>query len=321
MRTTHVLIGATTALLLLAGCGGSGGSDESAAGASANRPASGTAGEAPGAGGGSGEKAPGEKARDEKSDVAGGGTAAQAQQVRLAPVTARAIIYTANLRVQAKDVSDAASRAKQMVSGAGGYVENETATSDPVGATITFRIPSERYATVLEQLGGQLGTRVSQRQQAQDVSQEVADVDSRVKSAEAALVSFRKLLDRANTVGEVLNVEQELSRREADLESLQARQKTLAQQTSFGTVTLQLEAPAKKAAVAEADSPSGFVGGLKAGWDVFTDVLSGLALALGWLLPFLAVAALIALPAWRFRRPIRGFFERHSGTARPASPE
>jgi hypothetical protein len=312
MRTTYVLIGATTALLLLAGCGGSGGSDESAAGAPVNRPASGA---------GNAASATGEKARDEKPDVAGGGTAAQAQQVRLAPVTARAVIYTANLRVQAKDVPDAASRAKQMVSGAGGYVENETAASDPVGATITFRIPSERYATVLEQLGGQLGTRVSQRQQAQDVSQEVADVDSRVKSAEAALASFRKLLDRANTVGEVLNVEQELSRREADLESLQARQKALAQQTSFGTVTLQLDAPAKKAAVAEAEQPSGFVGGLKAGWDVFTDVLAGLALALGWLLPFLAVAALIALPAWRFRRPIRGFFERHNGTARPASPE
>jgi hypothetical protein len=319
MRTTYVLIGATTALLLLAGCGGSGGSDESAAGAPANRPASGTVGEAPAAG--SGEKAPGEKAREEKSDVAGGGTAAQAQQVRLAPVTARAVIYTANLRIQARDVSDASSRAKQMVSGAGGYVENETAASDPVGATITFRIPSERYATVLEQLGGQLGTRVSQRQQAQDVSQEVADVDSRVKSAEAALASFRKLLDRANTVGEVLNVEQELARREADLESLQARQKTLAQQTSFGTVTLQLEAPPKKSAVAKAEPAGGFVGGLKAGWDVFTDVIAGLALALGWLLPFLVVAALIALPAWRFRGPIRRFIERHSGTARPASPE
>jgi hypothetical protein len=194
-------------------------------------------------------------------------------------------------------------------------------TSDPVGATITFRIPSERYPTVLEQLGSQLGTRLSQRQQAQDVSQEVADVDSRVQSAKATLASFRKLLNRANTVGQVLDVEQELARREADLESLQARQQTLAQQTSFGTVTLRLEAPAKAPAVVKAKRPGGFIGGLQAGWDVFTNVLSGLATAFGWLLPFLGVIALIALPAWRFRAPMRRFFLRHSGATGPASSE
>jgi hypothetical protein len=207
------------------------------------------------------------------------------------------------------------------VTAAGGYVENETAASDPADdpashpagqqgtATITFRIPAERYTSVLEQLGGQLGTRLSLRQQAQDVTQEVADVDSRVRSAEAALASFRRLLDRADTVGEVLNVERELARRAADLESLQARQKSLAQQTGFGTVTLQLEAP-PETPVAQAKGPDGFLGGLREGWDAFTSIVAGLAVALGWLLPFLAVAALIGVPAWRLRRPVGRYLQQ-----------
>jgi hypothetical protein len=297
MRTRYALLSAVAALMFVGGCSDSGDSESA---------------DSSGASGSSGAKAgAGAPARQEGQS---GAQTEAAQPVNLAPVTGRAIIYTASLRVRARDVSGSAARAKQLVTGAGGYVENETAASDPAGgqgttATITFRVPADRYATVLEQLGGQLGTRLSLRQQAQDVTQEVADVDSRVKSAEAALASFRRLLDRADTVGEVLNVERELARREADLESLQARQKSLAQQTSFGTVTLQLEAP-PKAAVAQAETPSGFLGGLRAGWDAFTAVVAGVAVAVGWLLPFLAVAALIGLPAWRLRRPVGRYLQR-----------
>src|SRR5919204_1837253 len=95
---------------------------------------------------------------------------------------------------------------------------------------------------VLAQLGSsRIGRRVSQRQQAQDVTQQVADVASRVKSAQATLATFRKLLDRAHSVNDVVTLEDEISTREADLESLQARQKSLSEQTTYATVTLRLE--------------------------------------------------------------------------------
>ncbi len=291
MRT---LIGVTAAILLLsvtAGCTGSNPQSASSEGAPA-----------------AGRAAP--STADQKANVAPGASG-QTQSIKLAPVTGRAVIYTAGLGVRAKNVSDAAARAKQLVAGAGGYVETETAASDPVTANITFKIPADRYAATLDQLASRLGTRLSLHQQAQDVTQEVADVDSRVKSAQATLASFRKLLDRAKTVGEVLNVEQELASREADLESLQTRQKALAQQTSYGTVTLQLEAPGVPAIKRQ----GGFMGGLQSGWGAFMASLSGLALVLGWLLPFLALAALITLPAWRLSRPIRRYVERRQAPA------
>jgi uncharacterized protein DUF4349 len=276
----------TSAILLLAvtaGCAGSNSDSASSAGAPAP-PA----------------------ANDQTGVVAPGSAAGQTQPVKLAPATGRSVIYTASLRVRSKNVNDAAARAKQLVAAAGGYVETETAASRPVTAGITFKIPSDRYAGTLDQLAGRLGTRLSLRQQARDVSQEVADIDSRVKSAQATLASFRKLFDRAKTVSDVLAVERELSRREADLESLQARQKSLAQQTTFGTVTLQLVAPETAAIKRQ----GGFTGGLRSGWGAFTAFVSGLALVLGWLLPFLALAALIGLPAWRLRRTMRALIDR-----------
>ena len=136
------------------------------------------------------------------------------------------------------------------------------------------------------------------------MTQEVADVASRVKSAQATLASFRKLLGRAKDVGDIVQLEQEIAGRESDLESLQARQKSLSAQTSYATVTLRLQGTA----VTKREhrrSGGGFTGGVSSGWRAFTAFLGGLALVFGWLLPFLGLAVLIGLPVlwiWRRRR-------------------
>ena len=268
MRPFIVLLAAT--LVVLTGCSGQGaGSNSSANGAGA-------------------------VARAPKAAGGGAGTRA----VRLAP--AQAIVYTADLTMRAGNVARSTAEAKSIVTAAGGYVGNENAVEDPgsrPSATLTFKIPSARYQGVLDQLGSsRIGGRVSLRQQADDVTQEVADVTSRVKSARATLASFRKLLGKAESVDDIVQLEQEISTREADLESLQARQKSLSEQTSYATVTLRLEGTAvthrghKRA--------GGFAGGVSSGWRAFTAFLGGLALVLGWALPFLGLVALIGLPTW-----------------------
>ncbi|WP_329088171.1 DUF4349 domain-containing protein [Actinomadura citrea] len=217
--------------------------------------------------------------------------------------TGREVVHTADLRVRAGDVEAAAAKAKQLVAAAGGYVERESTSSDPARSEIALRIPGDRYAEVLGRLGAELGTKLSLSQQAEDVTGEVADVDARVRSAKAALESFRKLLDRANSVSEIMSIEQEISEREADLEALQARQKSLAHRTQFATVTVTL---VSKAPPPEKDEPrGGFVGGLENGWHAFTAFVGGVAAVVGWLLPFLVAGAVIGLPALALRRRVR----------------
>jgi len=280
----HVFVGparlccaAAVSALLLAGCAGSGSSSKSAAGSAADRRA------APAVGAAEPATAP----------PKAGGLA----EVKLP--AGQAISYTADLQVRATNVTAAANQAKGYVLAAGGYVATETGMTDPPSASLSFEVPSARYTQVLGQLTDRLGTRLSLQQKSEDLTQQVADVDSRVKSAQATLDTFKKLLNRANTIGEVLNVEQEISTREADLESLQARQKALAQQTSYSTITLALQS--------RATSPvnkhhSGFTGGLSSGWDAFTAFLGGVAQVTGWLLPFAALAVVLGLPVLLIRR-------------------
>ncbi|REE95262.1 uncharacterized protein DUF4349 [Thermomonospora umbrina] len=239
-----------------------------------------------------------------------GRRAPTAENVKVAP-GARAVVYTATLKVRATNVDESAGRAKQLVLAAGGYIATE---SSGAGRTdLTFKIPSDRYAVTLDELTRRLGRRLSLGQQAEDVTEEVADVESRVRSAEAALVSFRKLLDRADTVGEVINVEQEIASRQAELESLQARQKSLAHRTRYATVTLELVGPVAPVVEEVADDDrGGFLGGLERGWNGLVAVVSGVLVAAGLLLPFLVPAALIAWVAGRVRRTLRSRRERRT---------
>ncbi|MFI0349263.1 DUF4349 domain-containing protein [Actinomadura sp. 9N407] len=292
--------GVLVALLLagtLAACGGGGGSDSTQAG----QPASARDGGSTRNPAGDRDPTAAGGANQNREGGQGTGQAPGKQPGQVTVPTGRSVVHTAELRVSAPDVDQAATKAKQMATGAGGYVENESSTTSPASARLSLKIPADRYTSVLDQLTRQLGEKLSLRQEADDVTEEVADVGSRVRSAEATLASFRKLLDKADTVGEVINVEEQIAERQANLESLQARQKALQESTSYATVSLTLQTPAKAAKEAEED-PGGFIGGLENGWNAFTGFISGLALVVGWLLPFLVLAAVIGIPAYLYWR-------------------
>ncbi|MEU6428364.1 DUF4349 domain-containing protein [Microbispora sp. NPDC046973] len=298
----------TAVAFLLTGCGGSGESSSDTAGSAAAPMA--PTGEAATAGAGdqSAERAP-----------ATGGAGGGQDKTRLDPAD-RAIVYQAELTVEAKDVTAAADRAKAIVTGAGGYVAEERSESVSGGdqSTIAFKVPPARYADVLAQLGRDLGKRTSVRQNAQDVTEEVADVASRVKSAEAALGQFRTLLSKANKIGEILEIEREISSREADLESLQARQKALEAQTGMATVTLTLVLPPTPWARPEKkEDETGFLAGLRAGWNTLTTSTVVALTVLGALLPWIVVAGVVWLAVRAVMRRMR---RRAAPSAGPVPP-
>ncbi len=222
----------------------------------------------------------------------------------------RQVIYTASMTVRAKEVTGAALQAKQIVTTAGGYLskeESNSAEGSEASALLEFKIPPARYGEVLTTLGKNLGKQLSVQQGTQDVTLQVADVNSRLKSAQQALESLRTLLKKADTIGQVLQVEREISDREADLESLQSQQKELATQVGMATLTLRLVGPV--AVVEEpSEEPAGFLGGLKSGWAALVGFVKVALTVVGVVLPWLIVVVpLTALMVFlvRRRRPSR----------------
>ncbi|MBE1537610.1 DUF4349 domain-containing protein [Actinomadura algeriensis] len=286
---------------LLAGCSGgsdSGGSSRAEAPAEARD--QGTTGQ----GGAAPQKERSTANGEEGGGDGSGSEGARGSDAKLPAARSRAVVYTSELRVRADDVEQAASRAKQLTTAAGGYVGRESAASSPPRAEVTLRVPADRYAELLARLSSELGEKLSLNQEAEDVTAEVADVESRVRSAEATLASFRKLLERAGSLDEIMRLEDEISERESDLEALQARHKALQESTSYATLTVTVVG---KAAPREEpkEEQGGFIGGLKDGWDAFSSFVGGLAVILGWLLPFLIALAVLAVPVFLLRHRLR----------------
>jgi hypothetical protein len=240
----------------------------------------------------------------------------------------RDVIRTASVRVRADDVAAAATQAAGAARGLGGLVGAEQVVIDPddadrTTATMTLRVPSARLDDLLTQIRG-LGTVLEQTQQAEDVTGQVADIGARVEAQRASVRRIQALLARANTIGEVVTVEAQLAQRQADLESLEAQQKALSDQTTLATLQVSFVGPT--AVVPVPDDETGFLAGLDRGWTAFTAAVTASLTTVGVLVPFVGFALVIGLPlvAWaraRSRRTPAISPDASSGEPTPESPQ
>ena len=301
--------------LFLAGCSAASssnaaGSSDAAAKAASGQPASGqiaVPSAIASAGSAAGRSVPGGQ----------GGTGTTA---RLAP--AGNIIYTAQLTVRAGNVTSAVAQATQIAESVGGYVSNETASANPdhpseATASVRLKIPVASYPATLGQLAGRLGTQLSLQQQAQDVTQQVADVNSQVTSDEAAIAQLRALLSHAGSVGDLLSVQNQINNEESSLESMQAQRRVLSHETSYATVTITLLGPKAKPLVHHPKTPPSLAGGFGAGWHALRVTVAWTLAFLGAIAPFAAILAIAGYVIYRGRR----WVIRRRPTAQPASPE
>jgi hypothetical protein len=217
------------------------------------------------------------------------------------------VVHTATLHVQVDDVDDAAAKARGLAERFDGFVADERSESGT--ANLTLRVATDRLGEALATIEG-LGEVTHREQQAKDVTEQVVDVETRITNQRASVERVRALLDRATTVGEVVQIESELTKRQAELESLENRAAALAGQTELATVTVRL---AGRGSTALGGERTGFLAGLESGWNAFVASITVLLTVLGAILPFLlalGVPLLFALLTIRRRR----------AAARPAGP-
>ena len=250
---------------LLTGCSAGGGSDSTSAQGDTAQVAADEA----------------QPAADGAGGSAGSGSTALVD-LRIAP--GEAVIRTAELSVRVDDVSKAADEAARLARAAGGRVESEDRSGDGSGgsATVQLRVPPAAFdATVADLVA--LGDERSRRLGSEDVGEQVADLDARLATQRASVERVRALLSEADALGEVVQIESELTKRTADLEALQARLAALEARVDLSTVVVHFDSEGGPV-VGDA---LGFGDGLEAGWSALVTAARVAAVSAGALLPFL----------------------------------
>lgn len=242
----------------------------------------------------------------------GGAVSSDGDVVAENAAAGREIITTADLSLLVTDIAESAEEIADVAADFDGYVEasdigayGQTDTSVPAPVDqgmgwVSIRIPAKDLTAVTAQLG-ELGEVTRSSISRQDVTAITVDLQARIDAAQTSVDRLTELMSQSGSVGDLIAAESALSERQAQLESYQQELKNLTDQVSMSTVSVQLS---ERAAVADAD-PAGFSDGLLAGWNGLVATLNGLVIALGFALPWLAIAAVVVLVIWLIRRRAR----------------
>ncbi len=226
----------------------------------------------------------------------------------------RAVISTGQISVSSGSISKARAEVLRLVTSYDGAIANEQTDSNrhgrAVSSTLTLRVPTSSFAEAMDSLA-RVGKVEHQSRQSKDVTTKVLDNEARVRAAERAIRQIEVLLGRANALRDIIAIESDLAQRQAHLDSLKSQQKWLEDQTSLSTINVQLSRPGE----APPEETRGFLAGLGSGWDAMRTSSEMLLTALGAVLPFAVLVALIGVP---LRIVLRRRFSAASAPARSA---
>jgi hypothetical protein len=161
------------------------------------------------------------------------------------------IIRTGSLQLEVADVRAAVTSGRSTILGMGGYIgaSQQYSDGDDIVATITYRIPAERWEDALDALRT-LGNPVGEQTDSADVTGQIVDLDARIRNLRASETALVKHLSDAGKVSDVLEIEARLSDVRGQIEQLSAQKANLDDQVAYATLTTTfgVEVQAVKAA-------------------------------------------------------------------------
>ena len=236
----------------------------------------------------------------------GGGSSESYNNSALPQMLDRQIIRTALLTVSVEAVSQKFEEVSNIALGAGWFVSSSTFgnTGESQTASVTVRVPADQYDATLRKLRG-LGEVKEESSNANDVTEQYTDLQSRLRNLQASEQRYLDLLTRAQNIDEILTVQDRINATRAEIEQVQGRIQLLDNQSSLATITVHLLPP--PAAAPKDDS--GANNPLEVAQEAFE---ASLAVLLGIATVGVAVAAfswwLVPLAAgglWLGRRQVR----------------
>jgi Domain of unknown function (DUF4349) len=177
--------------------------------------------------------------------------------------------------------------------------------SDGSRATLVLAVPPVELPVAVDHLDD-LGTVVGFDQLAEDVTEQLVDLDSRIDNTRASVERVRALLDEATDIEGIVRLESELTDREIELERLLASQRQLEDRVAMSTLTLDVVAAPQKgfATVGHEFEPRrpSLVEALGDGWGAFVTGGYAVVLAIATVVPFVLAAAIVVVAVLLIRR-------------------
>lgn len=152
------------------------------------------------------------------------------------------IIKEAQIKYEVEDYVISKKRVDSLVNKWGGYIskEEESRSGYQITNTIIIRVLSNNFEKLISDIGSLKGKLDYKSVNAIDVSEEYIDIMARLKTKREVEKRYYEILKKANTIEDILKVENEIRKIREEIEAKEGRLKYLNDRIAYSTITLTL---------------------------------------------------------------------------------
>lgn len=233
----------------------------------------------------------------------------------------RKFIIRMDIDAEAQELEPALQTVTDRLTALGGYVEDQYIYNGSLysgrryrNASLTLRVPADKLPELIATVE-EAGNVVSSSRSTEDVTLQYVDTESRITALKTEQARLLELMEQAETMSDLLEIESRLTEVRGDLERYTSQLKVLSNQVDYATVSLSLSEVQEYTPVVEKTRwekiTEGFVGSIRGVWNLILDVLSFLIIAL----PYFVVLGFAVWAVVIFIRRLR----RKKGPKKPKS--
>ncbi len=228
------------------------------------------------------------------------------------------LIKSLQVNMQVKDTRQVASNLQSWISttdprSSSAGIDYEQTGDNLYTVSMTFSVESTAYTQIEEYLAGYAeqhgGKLLTLHESVQDVTNDYIDTQSQLTNLRGEQQRLLLLLSNSTALGDIITVEDKLTNVEGQIEDIEAHLNALKNQTTFYTVTINLQPMAPAATPPPTQQAPWSIGQVfHDSWSAVLSFGQVLATFLIWLLSisiYLVPAALIAWFIWRRTHPRR----------------
>ena len=222
-------------------------------------------------------------------------------------VAGRKIIKNGDLSIQTREFDQFLEDLNRSILSAGGYVESSSINGNSYNknrmrsADITARIPAENLDAFCDQVSD-LGNVTYKNLYTRDVTLTYVDLESHVKALRTEQQTLMELLERAQSVEDIITIQSRLSDVLYEIESYESTLRTFDDQIAYSSVHLSIQEVQRETTVEKETAAQEIARRFKENWEDVKegaarfgiDFVSGLPVILVWVV-FLGIVVLIVV--------------------------
>ena len=201
------------------------------------------------------------------------------------------IIKTSNLRFETNDLNKSYQNIQKAILNHKGTLQNDESGKDYASAfrNLTIRIPNTNFIAFLDEISKGVNHFDRKEISSQDVTEQYIDLESRMNSKKILEKRYLQLLQKANKVSEIIEIESKLAQIREEIEAKEGQFRYLKNQISMSTITIEMYTNDASQSGTTASFGSKIWNEIKSGFNS----LSGFILGIISIWPFLIITILI----------------------------